>query len=494
MAFNFGDGFDLYAAAADAIQGYWDSAATVGSLTTLVAGRFAGSQAWQLGNSLSVSLTKTSGVNDAVHHIVCAFRQTATITGSNLGLYLGLFDGATAQCSIVFRSDGAILLTSGGPAGTVLATYTGAFPTINTWYAFEFEIVINNTTGAFNVRKNGNTSNDFASGSIDTQNSANAYANKLLVGLNTLVTGQPIDDLFWRSDASSVAWMGDIRCYTRMPASDASVQFSRTPTVNTQTPVTASTTAAVANGTARYTAFTAAYDGTIGAATVSLGTGYTGNLKCSIFASSGTAPTTVLGSATVVTNPASGSNALTFGTPVAVAKGTQYWIGFDSDTASGTWSVASGTTGLQSTTAYASFPAASPTTSAAAAVVCSLTISVGTNSSVVAEAQQDGTTSYVIDSTVSHADFYNVAGIGSTPAGTIAVTTRGFVQKSDTGPRSTAMQLKSGSTTVQSTPAGSLSAGVWTWLYRTDVTDPNTGAAWTATAVNSAQIGPIIVS
>jgi hypothetical protein len=47
---------------------------------------------------------------------------------------------------------------------------------------------------------------------------------------------------------------------------------------------------------------------------------------------------------------------------------------------------------------------------------------------------------------------------------------------------------------VQSTPAAGLSPGVWTWLYRTDIVDPNTSAAWTPTGVNSAQIGPIIIS
>jgi hypothetical protein len=223
MAWSFGESWDLYTAVSDPYQGYWDSG---GGTPAFVAGRFAGSQAWSL-NGTGITLVKSSGANDAVHHLVVSFRQTATITGSTLGMYLELFDGVTAQCSIVFRSDGAILLTSGGPAGTALATYTGAFPVINTWYAFEFEVVINNTTGSFVVRKNGNNVADFTATSLDTQNSANAYANKLQTGMQAGVIAQAFDDLFWRSDASSVAWLGDIRCYARMPASDASVTFSR---------------------------------------------------------------------------------------------------------------------------------------------------------------------------------------------------------------------------------------------------------------------------
>ena len=487
--FSFADSFDLYATSADAINGYWDSGTTAG--LTLGTGRFTGSKAINM--TVGTGFTKSSGTNDAVHHLVISIEQTTALSGTTNVSWLELFDGTTAQCTIVFKSNGDIVLASGGPTGTVLDTYTGAVAAANTWYAFEIEVVINNSAGSWAVRKNGNTSNDHSLGSLDTQNSVNAYANKLQLGCNSNSFSQWLDDLFWRSDASSVAWLGDIRCYTRMPASDASVQFSRTPTSNTQSPVTVSTTGAITLGVGRYTAFTASYDGAVGAAAVSLGTGYTGNLKCSIFASSGTAPTTVLGSATVVVNPATGSNAITFGTPVAVSKGTTYYIGFDSDTSSGTWSVASGTTGLTSTTAYASFPAASPTTSAAAAIVCSLTITLGGNYAAVDEPQEDATTSYVYDSTAGDVDFYGIASIASTPATTIAVTTRGYMQKSDSGSRTAAVQIKSGGTTVASSTVTLTSTG-WQWAWRMDLTDPNTSTAWTPSGVNSATIGPKTVA
>ncbi len=495
MTWNFGDSFDLYAAAADAFNGYWDSGSN-GGLTT---GRFTGSRCW-INNSVannSVALAKSSGVNDAVHHIAVSFMQGFTISGTSLVTALQLLDGTTGQCAIVFRSDGAILLTSGTASGTTLATYTGAFPVINTWYAFEFEVVINNTTGSFKVRKNGNTSDDFSATSLNTRpTSTNNYANKLQLvgGPNAGVGAQQYDDLYWQSGASTGTWLGDIRCFSRMPSSDSSVQFSRVPTAGAQSPFTLSTAASISNGVARYTPFTAAFDGTIGTATVSLGTGYTGNLKATIFASSGSAPTSVLGSASVVTNPASGTNTLTFGTPVTVTKGTQYWIGFDSDTSSGTWNVASGgTSGLSSTTAYASFPVASPTTSTAAAVICSLTITTSNNATVVNEAQQDSATSYVYDSTVNDVDLYGIASISSTPASIIAVTTRAYMQKSDAGSRTAAVQLKSGSTTVAS-PTLTLTTSGWQWTWRTDLTDPDTSAAWTASGVNNVTIGPKVIS
>lgn len=492
MAYIFGDGFDLYAAPADAINGYWDSGTATSA--ALAAGRFAGSRALLQNGTGTVYLAKSSAQNDAVHHLTCAFLQGNAISGTQLSYYLQLLDGTTGQCCIAFRSDGAIVLTSSTIAGTVLATYTGAFPVVNTWYAFEIEVVINNTTGRFRVRKNGNTVDDFDSGAtLNTRGgTANNYANKLQVAAQ-FGNAQSIDDLLWRSDASTLSWLGDIRAFTRMPASDASVQFSRTPTSNTQS-IAVSTTSVVTAGTARYSPFTAAYDGTIAAATVTLGTGYTGNLKCSIFATSGTAPTTVLGSATSVTNPISGSNALTFGTPVTVVKGTTYWIGFDSDTTSGNWNVGVGTAGCSSVTSYASFPVASPTASLGASpVVYSVTITPSSNATVVNEAQENTTTDYVYDSTPGDADFYGIGTIASTPASTIAVTTRAYMQKSDAGSRTAAVQIKSGSTTVAS-PTLTLTTSGWQWAWRMDLTDPATGAAWAAAAVAAATIGPKVVS
>jgi hypothetical protein len=345
MAWSFGDSFDLYATLADAINGYWDS----GTATpTLVAGRFAGSQAIQFViGSTNILLAKSSGANDTVHHLAVAFRQTAALSGTSAGANLQLVDGATQQCSIVFRSDGAILLTSGGPLGTTLATYTGAVTAINTWYAFEFEVTINNATGSFAVRKNGNTVNDFTATALNTRSSANNYANKLQIAQAVTVGNQQIDDLFWQSDASSVAWLGDLRCVTRMPVSDASVTFSRS-------------------------------------------------------------------------------------------------------------------TGAS-------------------------------NFSCVDEAQQNALTDYVFDSNPGDADFYGVGSIVSTPAFVIATTIRAYMQKSDAGTRTAAVQLKSGATTVAS-PTLTLSSSGWLWAWRMDLTDPATGAAWTPTAVDNVQIGPKTVA
>ena len=489
MAYTFGDGFDCYAVPADAYAGYWDSGNSGGA--SLVAGRFTGSQCLQMQSSGIVYLLKNSGANDAVHHIVCAYRQTASLSGTLLPLYFQLSDGATNQVCIVFRSDGVILLTSATATGTVLATYSGAVTAANTWFAFEFEVVISPTVGRFRARKNGNTSDDFDSGAtLNTRPGTNAYANRLTIGFNNTLSFQQIDDILWRSDASSVPFVGDIRCYTRLPASDVQAQFSRSPTTATQQTATKNSNSGVTSSAAYYTPpIVAAYDGTMPSLTVDCNAAYTGNIKCSLFSNNAGKPGTVLGSANMITNMIIGPNTITFPTPPTIVKGQTYFVGLCTDTPNtGPFSTNSATTGWTGGATYAGFPVANPTVSAYQALVITVTIGVGANSNLVSEAQQDGATTYVYDSNVGDNDLYAIAPLSGTPASTIAVTTRGFMEKSDAGTRNAAVQLKSGATTVQS-PSTALSTS-WGWLYRTDTTDPATGAAWTATAVNNAQIGP----
>lgn len=495
MAFTFGDGFDSYATIVDATAGYWDGGNATASSHPLVAGRFAGSQAVSAGSAGigALAFYKISAVNDAVHHITLAFRQTATVAGVLIGWFIQLLDGATPQCTVEFRQDGAILLVTGAAGGATLATYAGAVTANNTWFAFEIEVVIHNTAGSISVRKNGNTSNDFTLGSLNTRGgTANNYANRVGFGMYNSVVTEQIDDILWRSDASSVPWIGDVRCYTRVPASDASTTFAKSPATLSVSGGSPGSIAVVA-GTARYTPQQIApCDGALTSVTVIMTAGYTGNMKCAIYAPSPTNPGTVLATATPIVNPVLGSNTFTFPTPVSLLKGAGFFVAFDSDTSSGTWS-GLGSTGFTSTTPYASFPAAGPAlTPSQATLQTTSTFTPAGNYLFVNETIQDGTTTYVYSSNPTDADFYTVAPLAGTPAAVIAVVTRGFLQKSDAGTRGAAVQIKSGGTTVAST--ATLLGTNFGWLYRTDVVDPATGAAWTPVGVNNVQIGPVVTS
>ena len=491
---NFADGFDLYAAPADVANGYW-TAYTAG-LFTLVAGRFAGSQAVQAASTNNMMFYKSSGVNDAVHHICLAYRQTNALAGTNNYVNIEMYDGGTVQCAIIFRSDGTIFLKSGsaGGGGGTLATYSGAVGVINTWYQFEFEVVINNTTGSFKVRKNGNTVDDSSTTSINTRGgTANNYVNQIMLGVGTTNASQ-IDDLFWQSGASSGTWLGDIRCYTRMPVSDQSVQFSRSPTTMfAQTTPTASSTSAGFLNRITSTPVVAPATGTLTSLSFNFNAGITGHAKMALYDNTGSAggPGTLLASSAELTNPGAGVNVFTVAGGPTVTRGTTYYVAIWTDVSTVGLGIAAPTVSWLTLTYTTSFPAtlAGFTSSVLAGFGSNGMNLTPFNAGLVNDPQQDAATTYVYDSTPGDADFYGIASIASTPVATIAVTTRGYMQKSDAGTRTAAVQLKSGASTVAS-PTLVLTTSGWQWAWRTDTVDPNTSAAWTPAAVNNAQVGP----
>jgi hypothetical protein len=305
--------------------------------------------------------------------------------------------------------------------------------------------------------------------------------------MQATVNAQQVDDLLWRSDTASVPFVGDIRAYTRMPASDVSTQFARAPDPFPLTPNTAATTATPTAGNVRLVSFTPTVNGTLTSASISVNAAATAHVKAAIYAAD---RSTVLATSSEITNPVAGGNVVTFTPGLAVTKGTQYYFATDQDasvTYNSTNSLATTYTG---TCAYASFPGAPITGMSSNSASPIFTLSFATpNHQMVAEPQQDGAASYVYDSTVGHSDLYGIAALAATPVSVVAVTTRGFVQKSDAGTRNGAVQLKSGATTVQSTSTA-LST-TFGWLWRTDATDPATGAAWTPVAVNNVSIGPV---
>jgi hypothetical protein len=499
----FGDSFDLYASASDTVGLglYWDLYPLNGYFI-FVAGRYAGSQAitGQYGGAQNPLLSKASGSNDAVHHVVVSALQPVALSGTSIYHTITLWDGATAQCTIGFRSDGAIVLTSGLYNGTVLATYTGAITAQSVWYGFEFEIAINATTGSFSVRKNGNVSNDFTLGGLNTALSGNAYANKVSLGQGNGGGGATyFDDFLWRSDPVAVPWIGDVRCYVRHPGSDVSVQFTPSQPSGSSMAVAPwlalQTNTAISANVCGWMPFVAPISGLLMSAQITVTTPPTGvNWKAAIYASSTVPkPTTVLGTATPISNPPSGVNTFTFPTPVPITQGTLYYMAICTDVQSGTYYANNSMVGSFSVnTPYASFPVSNPPTVNAATnliifTALNITPTSGVNAPLVADITQDGSNTYVASSTNGQSDLYALGPPSALPASVIAVTTRVLAKKSDAGTRALKLQLKSGSTLAQG-PSTTL-GNTWGYLTRTDLVDPDTGAAWTPSAVNNLLIG-----
>jgi hypothetical protein len=406
----FGDSFDLYNATADMTLSYWDAGTGNASLQAVGSGRFTGSRCISSGSGGGLSLVKSSGQNDAIHHIVCSYKTADSLTGAAIGFNFQLQDAGTTQCSVCFRSDGAIVLQSGTPGGTTLATYTTAVTANNTWFAFEIEVVINNATGSMTVRKNGNTSNDFTLGSLNTRGgTANNYANRIAISGQNAVN-QLLDDVLWRSDPTSVPWVGDIRCYPRMPNANVSVQFSSGPYTwtfggtNTYNSRAASSIhfhpfvvpASLVNPV---TSVAAAWFGsTTGGVHV--------NMAIYDNTGAGGSPGNLVAATTQVLSP-SNPQTFTFPSPPTLTVGGTYWIAQNSDGALN-WSATTGAGSVGYSLAYTYAAGAFPSTAAGAASYASnepiwLQITAGAqNWFLVSEPQQDALTSYIYDNTVGH--------------------------------------------------------------------------------------------
>jgi hypothetical protein len=114
------------------------------------------------------------------------------------------------------------------------------------------------------------------------------------------------------------------------------------------------------------------------------------------------------------------------------------------------------------------------------------------NYSRVGDTTYDGDTSYIGASTVGNKDLYDCTDLPVTPASVYAVQVSMAARKDDAATRQVRTNLKSGSATQNGTTQGmSATYQIFSDIYETD---PNTSAAWTASAVNAAQVGVEVVT
>lgn len=207
MAVRFVDGFDHYSASSEdttTMLKKWTGYVTANPvgytcLTDSSQARSLGGQCLQISNQ-NATLYKTCVPNEATVIIGAAIRwSSAPITSSQSG-YLLVTDGASEQVSL--RGDGAghlqICRGTPGGGGAILAVSTNTI-TLGVWYYVEMKVTVDSSAGVIELRVNGsNTGWIPSTGSLNTQQTANSYANG--VGF-TAVTGgggayYNLDDLY----------------------------------------------------------------------------------------------------------------------------------------------------------------------------------------------------------------------------------------------------------------------------------------------------------
>jgi len=495
MSWIVGDGFDYYGLLADLARSVWDSVTTAGTFTT---GRFGTGQSWS-STGTGLQLIKNFPANESTVFLVFAWYRPGALSGTTAEAAFILRDAGTAQCSVVMESSGNIVLKSGIQTGTVLATYTAAFPQ-DVWCHFQVKVVISNTAGSMTVRKNGQTSDTYASATnLNTRGgTANNYANCMLVGTFTASADRLDDVLVYSATAPAPNdWVGDTRAILLPPNADtAQKQMVFTPT-DTQTFGTGGAAGAMTlvTGTVWFTSTNApTRGGSISKITYPSLSAVTGHFKMAVYLNDGTGglPGTLLGVSAEVTNIPASNTDFTFATPIPVSPVRGYYFAIMTDAASislrSTVSIGINcysATGFPYAGGFPSTAPATPTNQGTTGVGATATFSG--NCSTVSELLANGDTDYVSSANVNDMDLYDLESVWVNPLTIIGVVSKLYVKKSDAGARSGQLVLKSGATTVTGTDT--VLASTYTYLSRVDTTDPNTGVAWTVSGLNALQLG-----
>jgi len=211
MAPLFGTGFDFYGSA-DALL-IW----TAGNgPTASAASRWPTGQGADLGHSNT--LNKTWGTNEATVVVGGAFLIT---NPTSLGDFLELRDSTTVQVSLAVTATGQLAIYRGGFGGTQLAATSAGYIAPNVWHFYELKTTINNTTGTYEVRVDGNSSPILSGSGANTRQTANNYVNDLKIAAATGGSGEHTycDDIYLlnTSGGSNNDFLGDTRIEGRVP-------------------------------------------------------------------------------------------------------------------------------------------------------------------------------------------------------------------------------------------------------------------------------------
>lgn len=219
MALLFCDGFDHYTASSDSQK--WDGQ-VYGISSTFTYGSDYGRES---GGGIY-----TGQANRGRWHILDSTAQTlyqgvAIKIGSITvpGGLLSLWDGNTVQVCLCVETSQKLCVRRGkANDGTTLDTSTYVLAR-DRWYYIEWKVYIHDSAGTVDVRVNG--SSVLALTSQDTQNTANAYADRCGVG-NTLNWGSTAqityDDYYCIDTTGSYCndWLGDVRVPAHLPTDD----------------------------------------------------------------------------------------------------------------------------------------------------------------------------------------------------------------------------------------------------------------------------------
>jgi hypothetical protein len=485
----WGDSFDMYTTGTDLALRY----------TSFAGAAFGGpsGSAFNLGQyvtSFQASKTWETLAHETTVFFSFRMKYNSPVTPpttNNMTLTIG--ETTNPQVTIAWdASTGSIVVYAGTVLGTVLATYTTQFQ-INLWDSWQGKIVIDQTAGSIEIRKNGNATPVISLTSANTRGPTSLVAYSTYMAMNAANTAWIIDDLWFNNNdgTAPTGWPPDVRAVMQQPAANTA-QTDFLPSQATITygqPISTFTGSWPANQMIG-TTFTTAAGGTVTAFTVNLNAAYVGHLVGGIYDNTGVGggPGTLLMAATAITNPTSGLNTLTLTSTLTLAKNTTYFMCLLSDTPYVTKSSNGGSQMVQTVTYASGLPTTAVTGNASPLNAPNLAIVLNVQKwTLINNLQETGDAFYISSNTVNAEDLYTLTPLPVTPTTILGVVPIVYWRKSDAGARSGSLRMvANGSADTDEGTVNLSSTYNYTWKFLP--LDP-TGAAWTQTNINGATIG-----
>lgn len=450
----------------------------------------------QCGSGLNFTRQHDTLAHEVTINFTLRAKWNSPVTPSNNNLLqVTMVDGTDVQCTLEFNAiDRSIKLWSGTNTGTLLGTATLAFQ-LNLWNSYQGTFVINNATGTFVLYKDGDTSTPLLNLSgVNTRGPVSTHNYSTHWGVVSLSSWILDDVMMNNSDGTAPTGLPlDYRCVVTRPAgATATTDFSASPATLTYGQLVATdATGTISGNTLIFVPFTPTVGGSVTAFDVNLLNSLTGHMIGGIADNTGTGggPGALLQSTSVVTNPTAGHNTFTLGGTVSLLKGVQYWIVLQSDTNYQPLATLNGGGATQTGVSYSgSLPSSFAASTGSIGHLPNISIIV-TNFkwSLVNWDTEQGDTYYLSSATVGNEELFSMSSLPVTPTSIVGVKPRLFLHKSDAGPRSASMRLIANASSDTSIVNGPLSSS-GNFFSKFMPLDP-TGAAWTASHVNGANLG-----
>lgn len=511
MATIFLEGFDKYGAAGEEnpdpgdlmVQGEWTSHGSVPSWY-LAPGLSHTGCCFAYGGGTDSWVAKT--LPDTYHRLIGGVRFQWTNVGV-FGPIIQFRNGTNAQISFLLEPDGRLTVVQGGFAyglfgvGDPIATSDVSISQGETHY-LEWDITFDNA-GSYHLWLDGLS---IMADTADTSRDGAPQATGIVIGNNSgmnALGGIALDDLYLfdtTGTTNNAPLLTNPRIETRFPNADVQTQFENSSSL---LGVSNSVTDQASDPPGANQLFLRKLTSSVNQTILSVScipTETSGSAKFAsvLYADNAGSPGALLSAGTEVIGTTA-HTALTSNltTPIALTASTAYWSGFIVNTSVALRRSDSLTLGQKAANTYTSGapdPAPAMTTTQPDWIVYGNCQGATTNWESVSQNPVAGDLSSIQSSSPGDQDLYSVPILAADEADIYSIAVKASFKRSDSGPRTVDLRLKSGAVNSAGSNSGLTSGTSYEWNDTYFDLDPDGDVAWDLISANAIQVGPKIAT